>query len=123
MYEVTDHITYAGHNNFTTAVIANGGFFNGLSEDDQALVRAAADAAYAYIIEYQQGLTEEAEALILEAKPEMTVTVLSDEERAPFREAAGQVREAFIEMVGPSASEILEGFQEDIQASRERVGG
>jgi len=122
MYEVTDYITYAGHNNFTTAVIANGDFFNGLSEEDQELVRAAADAAYEHIIQYQQGLTEEAEAMILEAKPDMTVTVLSDEERAPFREAAEQVRDAFIEMVGSSATEILEGFEADIEASRERVG-
>ena len=123
MYEVTDHITYAGHNNFTTAVIANGNFFNGLAEENQALIRAAADAAYEHIIGYQQGLTQEAEALILEAKPEMTVTVLSDEERAPFREAAERVREAFIEMVGEGGAEVLEGFEADIEASRDRVGG
>jgi TRAP-type C4-dicarboxylate transport system substrate-binding protein len=122
MYEVTDHITYAGHNNFTTAVLANKPFFDGLSAEDQELVQAAADVAYEYIIEYQQGLTQEAEALILEAKPEMTVTVLTDEQRAPFREAAGQVREAFIEMVGESGEAVLEGFEADIQASQERAG-
>jgi TRAP-type C4-dicarboxylate transport system substrate-binding protein len=122
MYEVTDHITYAGHNNFTTAVLANKPFFDGLAEADQQLVREAADVAYDYIIEYQQGLTEEAEALILEAKPEMTVTVLTDEQRAPFREAAEQVRERFVEMVGKSGEEVLEGFEADIQASQERVG-
>jgi len=122
MYEVTDHITYAGHNSYTTAVVANANFFNSLSEEDQALVRAAADDAYQFIIEYQQGLTERSEAMILEAKPSMTVTVLSDEERAPFREAAERVREAFIEMVGPSGAAVLEGFEADIEASRERVG-
>ena len=122
MYEVTDHITYAGHNNFTTAVLANKPFFDGLSAEDQELVQAAADVAYDYIIEYQQGLTQEAEALILEAKPEMTVTVLTDEQRAPFREAAEQVRAAFIEMVGESGEEVLEGFEADIQASQDRAG-
>jgi len=122
MYEVTDHITYTGHNNFTTAVVANSNFFNGLGEEDQALVRAAADAAFEHIIEYQQGLTEESEAKILAAKPDMGITVLSDEEREPFREAAGRVRETFIEMVGPSGAAVLEGFEADIEASRERVG-
>jgi len=122
MYEVTDYITYAGHNNFTTAVLANKPFFDGLSDEDKALVQAAADAAYDYIIEYQQGLTQEAEAMILEAKPEMTVTVLTDEQRAPFREAAGKVREAFVEMVGKSGEEVLQGFESDIQASQERAG-
>lgn len=123
MYEVTDHITYTGHNNFTTAVAANQGFYNGLSDEDKALVAAAADAAYAFIIEYQEGLTEEAEALILEAKPDMTVTVLTDEQREPFRQAAEQVRAAFVEMVGDSGAAVLDGFEADIAASEERVGG
>lgn len=123
MYEVTDHITYTGHNNFTTAVAANQGFYEGLSDEDKALVAAAADAAYAYIIEYQEGLTEEAEALILEAKPDMTVTVLTDEQREPFRQAAEQVRAAFVEMVGDSGAAVLDGFEADIAASEERVGG
>ena len=29
IYEVTDYITYAGHNNFTTAVMANKDFYDG----------------------------------------------------------------------------------------------
>lgn len=123
MYEVTDHITYTGHNSYTTAVVANGMFFDGLPAEDQELVRAAADAAYAYIIEYQQGLTEESEAKILEAKPSMSVTVLTDEQREPFREAAQQVRQTFIDMVGQSGAEVLDGFEADIQASVERIGG
>jgi tripartite ATP-independent transporter DctP family solute receptor len=123
MYEVTEHITYAGHNNFTTAVIANKTFYDGLSEEDQALVSEAADAAYAHIIEYQKGLTQRAEEKILEAKPEMTVTVLTDEQREPFREAAEQVKEAFVEEVGGDAEAVLEGFQADIEESKDRVAG
>lgn len=123
MYEVTDHITYAGHNNFTTAVLANGAFYGSLSDEDKALIAEAADVAYEHIIGYQEGLTEEAEAMILEAKPDMTVTVLSDEQREPFREAAEQVRQTFVEMVGKSGEEVLQGFEADIEASRERVGG
>ncbi|MCL5776082.1 TRAP transporter substrate-binding protein DctP [Limibaculum sp. FT325] len=123
MYEVTDHITYAGHNSFTTAVIANKAFMDGLSDADRAVVEAAADAAYTFIIEYQQGLTESAQAKILEAKPSMTVTVLTDEQRAPFRAAAEKVRAKYIEMVGDSGKAVLEGFEADIEASQERVGG
>ena len=122
MYEVTDHITYAGHNVYTTAVVANSTFFNGLSDEDKALVQAAADAAYEHIIAYQEGLTQRAEAAILEAKPSMTVTVLTDEQRAPFRAAAEQVREAYVEMVGEAGAKVLGGFKADIEASRARVG-
>jgi TRAP-type transport system periplasmic protein len=121
MYEVTDHITYAGHNVYTTAVVAGSSFWEGLSDEDKAVVQAAADAAYDHIIEYQEGLTEESEAKILEAKPSMTVTVLSDEERAPFREAAQQVWAKYVETVGDSGEAVLEGFRADIEASRERI--
>ncbi|WP_127144100.1 TRAP transporter substrate-binding protein DctP [Pelagibacterium montanilacus] len=121
MYEVTDHITFAGHNNFTTAVLANKAFYDGLSEEDQELVAAASEEAYEYIIEYQQGLTEEALEMILEAKPDMGVTRLTDEEREPFREAAQQVRETFLEMAGDSGQDVLDGFEADIESARESV--
>ncbi|HEX6362880.1 MAG TPA: TRAP transporter substrate-binding protein DctP [Albitalea sp.] len=121
MYEVTDYITYTGHNTFTTAVAANLGFYEGLSDEDKKLVQEAADAAYTHIIEYQEGLQQEAEQKILEAKPSMTVTVLSDEQRAPFREAAERVQDKFVEMTGDSGKEVLEGFIEDIKESQKRV--
>ncbi|MGE5766586.1 MAG: TRAP transporter substrate-binding protein DctP [Bacteroidota bacterium] len=121
MYEVTDHITYTGHNTFTTAVAANLDFYEGLSDEDKELVQAAADVAYDHIIEYQKGLQEESEKKILEAKPSMTVTVLSDEQRAPFREAAERVQQKFVEMTGDSGKDILDGFLKDIEASEQRV--
>lgn len=121
MYEVTDYITHTGHNVYTTAVVAGKAFWDGLSEDDRALVQAAADAAYAHIIDYQQGLAEKAEAAILKAKPEMTVTVLTDEQREPFRKAAEKVQAKYVEMVGESGAEVLKGFKEDIEASKARM--
>lgn len=121
MYEVTDHITYTGHNNFTTAVAANLDFFNGLSDDDKKLVQEAADVAYAHIIEYQKGLQEEAEKKILEAKPSMNITVLTDDQRQPFRDAAERVKQKYVEMTGESGQEVLEGFLADIKASQQRV--
>lgn len=121
MYEVTDHITYTGHNTFTTAVAANLDFYQALSDEDKALVGEAADVAYDHIIDYQKGLQEEAQAKILEEKPSMTVTVLTDDQRAPFREAAEQVKGKYIEMTGDSGKQVLEGFIEDIKESRQRV--
>ncbi|RJE81250.1 TRAP transporter substrate-binding protein DctP [Paracoccus sp. JM45] len=117
MYEVTDHITRLGHNNFTTALMANQKFFDGLSEEDQKVVRDAAATAFDTIIEYQQGLTEKSLETIKEAKPEITVTTLSDEQRVPFRETAGQVEETFLEIGGPRAQEILDQLKADLDAA------
>ncbi len=117
IYEVTDHITYAGHNNFTTAVMANKDFYDGLDEADQKAIQAAAETAYDYIVGYQKGLAEAELAKIKEAKPEMTVTVLSEEERACFKEAASEVEAKFIEMTGDSGKAILEQMKEDLAAA------
>lgn len=119
MYEVTDHITFTGHNNFTTAVMANKDFFDGLSEDDQQMVEDAIDVAFEHILEYQKGLTDTSLDKILEAKPEMTVTRLTDEQRAPFQEAAASVEKAFIEMTGDSGQEILDQMKTDLEAVAE----
>ena len=116
MYEVTDHITFTGHNNFTTAVMANKDFFDGLSEEDQQMVEDAIDVAFEHILEYQKGLTETSLDKILEAKPEMTVTRLTDEQRAPFQEAAASVEAAFIEMTGDSGQTLLDQMKTDLEA-------
>jgi TRAP-type transport system periplasmic protein len=115
MYEVTDYITYAGHNNFTTALMANKDFYDGLSEEDQQVIRDAVDVAFDFIIEYQQGLTEEALQAIQEAKPGITITVLSEEERAPFKAAAAEVEKAFIGMTGDRGQEILDQMKQDLE--------
>ena len=116
MYEVTDYITFTGHNNFTTAFMANKDFFDGLSEDDQQLVRDAVQVAFDYILEYQDGLTESALETILESKPEMQVVRLTDEERQPFMDAAEAVEAEFIRMTGDSGQEILDQMKADLEA-------
>jgi len=118
IYEVTDHITYAGHNNFTTAVMANKDFYDGLSEEDQQLIQNAATAAYDHIVEYQVGLAESELQKIVEAKPEMTVTVLTEEQRSCFKDAAVEVEAKFIEMTGDGGKAILEQMKADLEATK-----
>ncbi|CUH99569.1 TRAP transporter substrate-binding protein [Leisingera aquaemixtae] len=117
IYEVTDYITYAGHNNFTTAVMANKDFYDGLSAEDQQLVQNAAQAAYDHTVVYQQEAAETELAKIMEAKPEMQVTVLTDEQRSCFKEAAAEVEAKFIEMTGDSGAAILEQMKADLAAT------
>jgi TRAP-type C4-dicarboxylate transport system substrate-binding protein len=118
IYEVTDHITYTGHNNFTTAVMANSDFYSGLSDADKKVVEDAAVSAYDYIVDYQKGLAESELKKIKEAKPEMTITVLSEEERACFKEAASVVEAKFIEMTGDSGKAILDQLKADLEATK-----
>ncbi|KAA0916109.1 TRAP transporter substrate-binding protein [Aquicoccus porphyridii] len=119
MYEVTDVITCVGHNNFTTAVMANKDFYDGLPEEDQQVIQNAMDAAFDHIINYQKGLHEESLEKILEAKPSMTVNVLDEDERAPFVEAGKEVEAKFIEMTGDSGKALLDQFKADLAAVTE----
>lgn len=116
MYEVTDVITYLGHNNFTTAVMANKDFFDGLSEEDRTMIRNATEVAFDYILEYQKTLGEDALAKIRESKPEIAVNVLSEEQRAPFMAASAEVEAAFVEMTGDGGKAILDQMKADLAA-------
>ena len=117
MYEVSDVITCIGHNNFTTAVMANKDFYDGLSEEDQQVIQDATQAAFDHIVEYQSTLQEEALANIQEAKPEMEINILSEEERQPFMETAEEVEQTFIEMTGESGQRILDQMKADLEAA------
>ncbi|MEQ8401824.1 MAG: TRAP transporter substrate-binding protein DctP [Roseitalea porphyridii] len=123
MYEVTDVITCIGHNNFTTALMANQDFYDGLGEGDQQVIQDAVDVAFEYILEYQRDLQEESLAKIKEAKPEMEINILSEEERQPFMDTAPAVEEAFVEMTGEGGQEILDQMKADLEAAAEATGG
>jgi len=116
LYEVSPHLTFTGHGWFTTAMMANQDFYEGLSEEDQQLVQEASDHAYDHTIDHISGLADEALAKIQEASDEVTVTRLSEEQIQAFRERAPQVEEAFIEMTGESGKELLEQFKADLEA-------
>ena len=115
LYEVSPHLTFTGHGWFTTAMMANQDFYEGLSEEEQQLVQEASDHAYEHTIDHIMGLADEALAKIQEASDEVTVTRLSEEQIQAFRDRAPQVEEAFIEMTGESGKELLEQFKTDLE--------
>ncbi|MCG6656568.1 TRAP transporter substrate-binding protein DctP [Halomonas campisalis] len=116
LYEVSPNLVFTGHGWFTTAMMANQDFFNGLSEEEQHLVRDAAGHAYSVTIEHISGLAEESLAKIQEASDEVTVTRLTEEQIQAFRERAPQVEERFVEMTGERGAELLEQFKADLEA-------
>lgn len=115
LYEVSPHLTFTGHGWFTTAMMANQNFYEGLSEEDKQLVQEASNVAYDHTIEHIQGLADESLAKIQEASDEVTVNRLSEEEIQAFRERAPQVEEAYVEMAGERGEELLNQFKEDLE--------
>ena len=97
-------------------MMANQDFFDGLSEEEQQLVRDAAEAAYEHTMEHISGLADESLEKIQEASDEVTVTRLDEDEIEAFRERAPRVEERFIEMTGDRGRELLEQFKADLEA-------
>ncbi len=115
LYEVSPHLTFTKHGWFTTAMMANKDFYDGLSGEDQKLIQDAADYAFEEIIKHIQGLSERSLEKIKKASDEVTVTRLNDEQIEAFKARAPQVEEKFIEMTGDSGKELLNQFKEDLK--------
>ncbi|MEW5425103.1 TRAP transporter substrate-binding protein DctP [Amorphus sp. 3PC139-8] len=121
MYEVTDVVTCIGHNNFTTAVMANKDFYDGLSEDNQKMIQAAMESAFEYILDYQKNLQDESLKKIKEAKPSMQINILPEEERQPFMDTADDVEAEFINMTGDSGKKILDQMKADLKSAKQNT--
>ena len=119
LYEVSPNLVFTGHGWFTTAMMANQDFYNGLSDEDKKLVRDAADFAFEEIIVHIDGLADEALEKIKAASDEVTVTRLNEEQIEAFRARAPQVEDKFIEMTGEGGQELLNQFKADLKAVQE----
>mgnify|MGYP000627336176 CR=1 FL=1 len=107
-YEVSDYMIYAGQQEFTTSVVTGASWYENLSEDKRALLNNAIDDATDYIFDKQRSYNQERLQKIKKDKPDLEIIELTEEQRAVFRERAKQVREKYVEMVGPSGEAILE---------------
>ena len=111
-------LTYTGHAQYTTAVMANADFYDGLGDEDRQLIQDATTVAQDYILDVAVELDATGLARIEETNPDVTVNRLSDEERAVFMERAKAVEEAFIEKAGERGKAILEQMKADLEAAR-----
>ena len=111
-------LTYTGHAQYTTAVMANADFYDGLSDDDKQLVQNAAAAAHDYILDLVVEMDEIGLSKIKETNPDAVINRLTDEERAVFIERAAAVEAAFIEKAGDRGAAILEQMKKDMEAAR-----
>ncbi|UCZ57795.1 TRAP transporter substrate-binding protein DctP [Desulfurispirillum indicum] len=118
LYEVSPNLIFTGHGQFTTAMMANQEFFQGLPESDRQLIREAAEHAFNYITDYVPGLGDRMLEKILESSERVTVTRLTEEERQPFRAAAVQVEDRFVDMTGERGKALLDQFKADLRNVR-----
>ena len=115
---LTKVMTYTGHAQYTTAVMANSDFYDDLSDADKKLIQDATDVALDYILDEAVKMDEIGLKKIMETNPGYTINRLTDAERAVFIKRAKAVEQAFIERAGPRGAAILEQMKKDLEAAR-----
>jgi TRAP-type C4-dicarboxylate transport system substrate-binding protein len=115
--ELTKVLTYTGHAQYTTAVMANSDFYDDLSDADKQLIQDATAVAHSYILDEVVKMDEIGLNKIKETNPSYKIVVLTEEERAVFKERAKAVEQAFIDKAGERGAAILEQMKADNAAS------
>lgn len=115
--ELAPVLTYTGHAQYTTAVMANADFYDGLSDEDRKLVQDATTYAHDYILDKAVELDRIGLDKIRKTNSNAVVNRLTDAERAVFRERAKAVEAAFIEKAGDRGKAIIEQMKKDLAAA------
>lgn len=120
-YEVQDYMIWAGQQQFTTSVVANDDFYQGLSDDRRDMLGEVTTELADYIFEVQDRYATERLEAIKAAKPEIEMIELTEEERAVFRERAMAARDTFVSMTGEDGKEILENLKAEIEQTEQQA--
>jgi tripartite ATP-independent transporter DctP family solute receptor len=120
-YEVQDYMIWAGQQQFTTTVVANYGFYDGLSDEHRQLVDSTVDEMVDVIFKTQDQYNKERLEKIKQTS-DIEMIHLNEEQRAVFAERAKQVEKKFVEMTGDSGEKVLNALQQEIKTCEEKMG-
>jgi TRAP-type C4-dicarboxylate transport system substrate-binding protein len=122
-YEVSDYMIFTGEQQFTTTVITNSDWYEGLSDEHKTMIQEAIGEANGYIFEVQKQYNQERLEIIKEKKPDIQIIELTEEERQAFRERATPLRETYVEMVGPGGKEVLDSLLKELEQAEKDMSG
>lgn len=116
-HEVTDYLIYPGDVEYTTTVVANADFWDGLGDEDKAMLNEVRNELQTFIIAKEEEKNSAALENMKKANPKIEVIKLTDEERDAFRKRVEPLNGKFVEMVGGRSGEILEQLKADVAAA------
>jgi len=119
-YEVQDYMIWAGQQEFTTTVVANHGFYSGLSDEKKKIVDETVSEMVDVIFKTQNQYNKERLEMI-KKNSNIEMVHLSAEQRAPFEEAAKKVEAKFTEMTGDSGKRVLDALKQEISACEQKM--
>lgn len=116
-YEVTSHLIWAGEQELVTTVVAGSDWFETLSPDRQKLVRDTMADMTGFIDGVVTDFNQKRLDIIKEAKPDIGLVVLSEDERDAFRARSTDTAKAYTDMVGARGQELLEALQAELSGN------
>ncbi len=117
-YEQTKYMIWAGQQEFTTTVVGNHDWYNNLSDKRRNVIDNVVDEMHDWIYQRQQEINQERLEKIKQAKPEMKMIRLSDEERQAFQEKTYGVRDQYVEQTGSDGEQTLKCLTEAFGTAR-----
>jgi TRAP-type transport system periplasmic protein len=122
-YEVQDYMIWAGQQQFTTTVVTNSDWYQAdLSDENRKILDDTIAELGPYIFKVQDEFNQERLEKIKQAKPDLKMIHLTDEERQAFEDRAQKVRDAYVEMVGDKGKEVLTSLQSELDAAEKELG-
>lgn len=115
-YEVTSHLIWAGEQELVTTVVAGSDWFETLSVERQKLVRDTMADMVGYIDTVVSDFNQERLDLIKEAKPEIGLVVLSENERDVFRARSAETAKTYVETAGARGQDLLDALHSELTA-------
>ena len=113
-YEVTSHLIWAGEQELVTTVVAGSDWFETLSSDRQKLVRETMAGMTDFIDGVVADFNQKRLDVITAAKPDISLVVLTEEERDAFRARSGDTAGAYVDTAGSRGKELLDSLQAEI---------
>lgn len=114
---LTKVLTYTGHNHYTTAVMANADFYDGLSDTDKKLIQAASTVALDDILTKAADMDALGLGRIIRTNPGYKIVTLTEEERAVFKKRAAAVEKVFVKKAGKRGQKIITQMKADLAAA------
>lgn len=109
-FEVQDYLTLSGHGAIENVILFNPAVWDRLSDDQRLAITSSFDEVIPEMIAHKTAAAETSLAAIREAG--LTVTELTDDQRARFRDAMfPAARDAFLRQAGSEGQALFDAYQ------------
>ncbi len=105
-YEVQDYMIFAGQSQFVATLIGNADWYDGLSDDQRAMIDAVTKKLVREGHDIQTRFNKK-RLKAIRSKSDIEIIELDDAQRDAFRELARPVRETYIDEVGERGEQAL----------------